>query len=197
MAKIFARIRRPSLRYGLIFGLIMGVVQIIYGYGASFITSVDVQNFLTTISLALFVLFGFLAGQRAAQETGKLGTGVLAGIWTGVIGCLIIGLVSLIGTLATMSSIIANYQLVVKSDPKSYPGINPSDITASTVLTTFFVNLLLFSLLFQTLLTLVGGALGGWRGRRRALVSSTGEEYEEAMFVPPASDDVATDEAKK
>lgn len=195
MATIFARVRRPSLRQGLIFGLILGAIQIIYGFATSFITSPDAQSFLSTIGLALFLLFGFLAGQRAAQETGKLGSGMLAGIWTGVIGSLMIGLVSLIGTLVTMSSIIANYQQVIRSSPQLYPGVKPADITASYVLTTFLIDLVVFFLLFQTLLTLVGGALGGFLGRRRALTREDATSTE--VEVVAARDDIAADEAMK
>lgn len=196
MTKIFARIRRPSLRYGLIFGLILGVVQIAYGYAASFITSASAQSLLSTIGLALFLVFGFLAGQRAARETGKLGTGVLSGIWTGVIGSLIFDLVQIVGTFVSLSAIVANQQQAVKNNPKLYAGIKPSDITPSSILTVFFIYLL-FYLLFYTLLTLIGGAIGGYMGRRSALAAQDGGEYEEAMFVKPSEDDVEADEAKK
>jgi len=175
MATLFARIRRPSLRQGLIFGLILGLIQVVYSYVADFISSVDILSFLTIVSLALFLLFGLLAGRRAARETGKLGTGVLAGIWTGVIGSLVIGLVSLGGTLLTMSDVIASYQQAIRSDPQKYPGLTPADITETYILTAVVANLVIF-LLFWTLLTLVGGTLGGFLGRRRGLVEAQPEE---------------------
>lgn len=196
MTKIFARIRRPSLRYGLIFGLILGVVQIAYGFAASSITNAGAQSILSTIGLALFLVAGFLAGQRAARETGKLGTGVIAGVWTGAIGSLIFDLVQIVGTLVSLSAIVANQQQAVRNNPKLYSGIKPSEITPSSILTVFFIYLL-FYLLFYTLLTLIGGAIGGYMGRRSAPATQNGGEYEEAMFVKPSEDDVEADEAKK
>lgn len=194
MAKIFARIHRPSLRYGLIFGLILGVVQLVYGYAASYVTDANAQSLLSTIGLALFLVFGFLAGQRAARATGKLGTGVLAGVLTGVIGSLVFDIVQVVSTFVSLSSIVASQQLEAKNNPKL--GVKPSDITPSSILTIFFIYLL-FYLLFYTLLTLIGGAAGGYLGRRRALITQDSADYDEAMFVPPSSDDVAADEAKK
>lgn len=196
MAKIFARIRRPSLRYGLIFGLILGVVQIIYGFGTSFISDTNTQSLLSTIGLVLFLVFGFLAGRRAAQETGKLGTGVLAGLWAGLIGSFVEALVPLINTLIFLQSILDTTRLYIKTHPSQYPGIKPSDYSASDVIIGTLIGLL-FYILFYTLITLIGGALGGYWGRRRAPASQTSGEYEEAMFVPPAEEGVATDEAKK
>jgi uncharacterized membrane protein len=195
MATIFARVRRPSLRQGLIFGLILGIIQIIYGFAADFIASNDVQSFLSTIGLALFLLFGFLAGRRASQETGRLGTGVLAGIWTGVVGSLLVGLVSLIRTLVTMSSIIANNQQIIRSNPQLYAGVKPSDITASYVLTTFFFDLVVFFLLFITLLTLAGGTFGAFLGRRRARMDVASAEAD--LVVASARDEASTDEAMR
>src|SRR5262249_2930791 len=134
IVNIFAKIRKPSLRQGLMWGLLLGVIEIVYGYIASFIASAGTQNILSTISLALFILFGFIAGQRASRETGKLGSGAVAGIWTGVFGSVLAGLVQLIDTLINMSSIVASNQLYVKAHPNQFPGVKPSDITASSVL---------------------------------------------------------------
>src|SRR5579883_1970559 len=106
MAKIFARIQRPSLRYGLMFGLLLGVAQIVYAFATSFITDANVQAYLSTISLALFLVFGILAGRRAAQETGKLGTGVLAGLWAGLVGAALEGLLPLVNTFIFLQNIL-------------------------------------------------------------------------------------------
>lgn len=194
MATLFARIRRPSLRQGLMFGLILGLIQVVYSYVADFISSADILSFLTTVSLALFLLFGFLAGRPAARETGKLGTGVLAGIWTGVIGSLIIGLVSLGGTLLSMSDVITSYQQAIRSKPQNYPGLAPADITETYILTAVVANLLVF-LLFWTLLTLVGGTLGGFLGRRRGLMEA--QSAEAGTEGAATSDDVSVERATR
>lgn len=192
MAKIFARIRRPSLRQGLLFGLMLGVIEIVYGFAITFAFTFlpsNIQYLLSSIGLALFLFFGFLAGRRAAQETGRLGVGVLAGIWTGVVGSLVTGLVSLIGTLINMSSIIVTDQQIIRKSPQLYPGISPSDITVSYILTAFVIDLVVSSLLFQTLLTLVGGALGAFLGRRRAQsLSAAGADGSEGVLAPTSDE---------
>ncbi|HLI68725.1 MAG TPA: hypothetical protein VKV19_03105 [Ktedonobacteraceae bacterium] len=190
IVKIFAKIRRPTLRQGLMWGLLLGVVEIIYGYGASFIASADIQNILSAIGLALFVLFGFIAGQRAARETGRLGTAAIAGIWVGLFGSVLAALVQLVNWLVNLSNIVAGQQQAVLSHPSQYPGVKPSDITPSSVLTVLVIDLLL-NIAFYILLALLGGIFGGLLGRRRGPVTAPdadGETYEEAMFKPPVSD---------
>ena len=196
MAKIFAGIRRPSLRYGLIFGIILGIVQIAYGFVASFVTDQGAQTFLSTIGLVLFLIFGFLTGQRAARETGKLGTGVLAGLWAGLIGAALDALLPLINTIINLQSLVVQTQAYIKTHESQYNNMKPSDYTSTDVLIGTLIGLL-FYILFYALLTLIGGAVGGYLGRRRALAAQDGGDYEEAMFVKPSSNDSVVDEAKK
>lgn len=193
MAKIFARIRRPSMRQGLIFGIILGVVEIIYGFIASFITQQDLQSLLSTIPLALFLLFAFFAGQRASQVTGKLGTGAMAGFWSGLVGAVIEGLVPLIGTFINLQTIVANDQKYIQANPKQFPGMKPTDYTSSDAITTALLALL-FSIVFYVLISLIGGALGGMVGRRRALALQQSEAYQESMFESPAAGEGAESE---
>ncbi len=79
MQNVFARVRNPALRQGLIFGIMLGVILL----AISFI----ITNFY--ITLALIFLAAFLAGRRASQETGRMATGAFAGLWTGFIGIFI------------------------------------------------------------------------------------------------------------
>jgi len=68
MAEILARIKqRPALRWGLTFGLILGVVDIVYNFAGSFVTDAGAQNVLSLIPAVLFLVFGFYAGLRASQ----------------------------------------------------------------------------------------------------------------------------------
>jgi signal transduction histidine kinase len=184
MANIFARIRRPSLREGLMWGLILGVVEIVYGFAISYVTQASVQALLSNVILALFLVFGFIAAQRASRETGKLGSGVMAGIWTGLVGSILYGLVPLVNTFINLSNIVATTQLYIRAHPNQFPGMKPTDYTASDALTTMGLYLLFYVVILYTLLALVGGAVGGFMGRRRALVSQPSEEYEETMFEP-------------
>lgn len=189
MAKVFMRIRRPSLRWGLIFGLILGVVEIGYNFATSFITQADVQNILGYVPTVLFLVLGFYAGLRAARETGRWTSGLVAGIWVGVIGTVFAYLVVLINILINLQSIVASSQLYIKTHQAQVGGIKPSDYTASDVLITALVGLLV-AVINSVFFTLIGGALGGFAGRRRALslAASASPEHVEAMFESPPSD---------
>lgn len=182
MANIFARIRRPSLRYGLMWGLILGVVEIVYGFAISYVTQANMQALLSNLSLLFCIIFGFLAAQKAAQETGKLGSGVMAGFWTGLVGSILYALVPLVNTFINLSNIVAEGQLYMKAHPEQ--GMKPSDLTGSAVLLTTALYLVFNVVVIYTLISLIGGAAGGWRGRRLAPSEQPGEEYEEAMFEP-------------
>lgn len=174
---LFSKIRRPSLRQGLMWGLLLGVVEILYGLLTSFI---DLGTLTTTVALALFLFFGFIAGRQAAQETGKLGTGAMAGFWTGLFG-------SLLYELAYFIQVLVFLPQYVNAGRTSLPaGTNPDTITPSVVLIVIGINLII-SMVLYILIALLGGATGGMLGRRRALASTQSQEYEEAMFVPPAS----------
>jgi len=193
MATIFARIQRPSLRYGLMFGLLLGGVQIVYAFATSFITDANVQSYLSTIGLALFLIFGILAGRRAAQETLRLGTGVLAGLWAGLIGAALEGLLPLVNTFIFLQNILDATRNYIKTHPSQYPGLKPSDYTASDVIVGTLISLL-FYILFYALITLIGGALGGYLGRRSGLLAY--QDYEVTPASSP-SEEVDVDEATK
>lgn len=174
MRNIFARVRQPSLRQGLIFGLILEVIQFILGF-ISALAAVE-----SLIALALFAIFGYLAGQKAAKETGKLATGALAGLFTGVIGFVLVGLLTFIEGVTLVQQFVNYYT----THPA--PGVKPSTYTPSFVLTNIAINLFM-GLTISTLIAIIGGTIGGLVGRSRARVAES-DEYEEAMFVPPSTD---------
>jgi hypothetical protein len=187
MTKIFAKIQRPSLRWGLIFGIILGVVEVVYNYAASFITEVNVQSILGYIAAILFIVMGFYAGLRASQETGKWISGLVAGIWVAVIGTVIFYVIPLANTFINLQAFVASAQLYLKTHPVS--GMKPSNYTASDVIITELLGLLA-SMINCALFTIIGGGLGGFMGRRRSLALATPAhtEDEEALLVPPAFD---------
>jgi hypothetical protein len=188
MAKIFARIRRPSLRWGLLFGIILGVVEVVYNLATSFVTDANAQLILGYIPAVLFLVLGFYAGMRAAQETGKWTSGLAAGLWVGVIGSVVAFIIPMVNTLINLQSIVESSQLYIKAHPDLSGGMKPSDYTASDVLLSSLLELLLL-MVNSVLFTLVGGALGGFVGRRRALALAipASKEYEEPLFEPPVS----------
>src|SRR5690242_11536313 len=94
--RFFDRIKRPSLRQGVIFGLALGGIEIVLWLLANFIKDATLQSILGTLALAAFLILGYMAGQRAAQETARMGSGVAAGLWTGLIGGFLEGLIPFI-----------------------------------------------------------------------------------------------------
>lgn len=166
MGNVFNRIKRPALRQGVIFGLILAVVEIAVSLASNAFQDANAQNILSIIALAAFLIAGYIAGQKASQETGKLGSGAAAGLWAGLIGSVVESLLPLVLILIYLPTIVAADQQDFKQRPSDYPGMKITDITSSYVLTGFAIEVLANVILY-TLIALVGAALGGWLGKRR------------------------------
>lgn len=181
MKNIFAKVRQPALRYGLIFGLILEVIQIVFLGLLSNAVPIMLGQIITIVVLALFVIFGFIAGMKTARATGKWYSGMLAGLCTGAFGFVFFGI------LAFINDTIFLQQYVNYATTHPAPGADPSIYTSAFVLRGFAFNLL-GGLVFYTMIAFVGGLIGGpigfLTGRNRANVVD-GESYEEAMFIPP------------
>ena len=173
MQNIFSGIRNPALRYGLIFGLILLVVQTLLSFvGGALGILYDL------IALGAYLVLCLMAGRRASQETGRLKTGLLAGLWAGLISSLISTVISLILTFVNLDALRSYYQSV--SD-QQHLGIHyDNGLVISTQLFSFAISILL-----AILLGVAGGAIGGYMGRNRAAPPS--EPYQEAMFEPPST----------
>jgi len=172
MQNALARVRNPALRQGLIFGIILGFVLL----AISFI----ITNFL--ITLILILLASYIAGLRATQETGRMTSGTLAGLWTGLIGISIPSLISIVLVFVNLDSYRKSLQA---SADKLHQHII---YTNSMVLTGLLINVL-FLLIIGILPGIIGGLIGGQFGRRRAQLPHV-EEYKEAMFEPPSPSSV-------
>lgn len=176
MKNIFAKVRQPALRYGLIFGLILEAIQILFLGILSNAMPMTLGQIITIVVLVLFVVFGFIAGMKTARETGKWYSGVVAGLCTGALGFIVFGVLSLINDIVFLQQYV-NY-----GSTHPVPGTTAADYTSASVLMRFAANLL-GGLIFYTLISVVGGTIGGLVGRNRAAVSDSA--YEEAMFIPP------------
>ena len=172
MQNALARVRNPVSRQGLIFGIILGVILL----AVSFISSAF------TITLILCLLAAFLAGLRASQETGRMTTGTLAGLLTGLLGVFIPSLISMILLIINIDAVRKSAQ---STADKQHLHITYTNSLLFEGLLINFVILLAVGILLGVL----GGLVGGQFGRRRTRVS-TAEEYQEAMFEPPATSEV-------
>src|SRR5260370_10980712 len=172
MQYLTSRVSNPALRQGLFFGIILAIILI----GFSFIS-----NFLgflgPLIVFALYLVFAFLAGQRASQSTGRLTTGVIAGLLTGVVSTVINYIIYVIFLSLNFDTILKSFKASAKAQ-----GQNPNSITSSSIITTIVINILI-NIVLAILLGLAGGAFGGNIGRRRAQLPPT-DGNQEATFEP-------------
>src|SRR5437588_10462592 len=169
MQNVLSRVRNPALRQGLIFGIILGIVLL----AVSFISSG------LTITLILCLLAAFLAGMRASQETGRITTGTLAGLWTGLIGVFIPSIISMVLLLINIDAVRKSAQ--INADKQHLHIIYTNSVLLEGLLINFIILLAL-----GVLLGVIGGVLGGNFGRRRAQIPPV-EVYQEAMFEPPSA----------
>lgn len=163
---------RPALRQGIIFGIILALVVIAFSFINGIFGSLG-----TIILLAIYFIFGLLAGRRASMQTGKMTTGLLAGFLAGIISSIVDSLVSLILILINIDAYRQSLQQTAIQQHVN--------ITYTNALVVQLVLLsALFGLVIYALLALSGGALGGYLGKGRALTSPP-EEYKESMDVQP------------
>ncbi len=165
---------RPALRQGLIFGIALGIIEVLFSY----ISQVVVLGGIgTIIAYGLYIVFGFFAGMRAAQLTGRTRTGVVAGLWTGLFSSLVSSLVSFILIVININSVIATLQNQARqahTDPTVYTGQTVIEIE---------LFLLAIVIIVALLLGLAGGAIGGSIGKNRTNIPT--QEYQETLFEPP------------
>jgi hypothetical protein len=152
----------PALRQGLIFGIVLGIIQealgLIITYGA------PAASLGSTLSLATFLaallLYGG-AGYQAARQTGRTSTGALAGTITGLV-CSVFGLViSIIVTLATLDIVRQHTQA---EGDRLHMGIHYTN--QLIIQGTIFNNLI--GIVLSLILGVGLGALGGALGKSRA-----------------------------
>jgi hypothetical protein len=162
MQNLLARVGNPALRQGLIFGIFLGVILLALSF---------IINDLI-ITFALILLAAFIAGMRASQETGRLATGTLAGLWTGLIGIFIPSIISVVFVLFNIEAYRKSLQTAAD---KQHLNIT---YTNSQLFTSLAINFL-FLIVLGILPGVIGGAVGGNFGRRRAPRLPPVEAYEE------------------
>lgn len=173
-----ARRGSPALLTGLLFGVILGIVEIALSF------------LLGGVGLILnFLLFLFLtgyAGYRASGRTGKVSTGLVAGLFAGLVSSVIACIPLLIYYLTNIDSFRAQLQQQMQTS-NVYQGFT---LTNNLVI----VTVILFLLLIVAGATLIGlgiGSIGGAIGKGRAPLSQMPQPpsyippYPQQGFVPP------------
>src|SRR5260370_6119312 len=147
----------PALQQGLIWGFILGLVLLVITYFSGGLGQIS-----TLFSLALFLVFAFIAGQRASRRTGRTATGVWAGLLTGAISDLITVIFNGGFAFTNLDATVQSLKNAAQSQ-----GVSPNSVTPQAVTTTIISDILIIMVL-AILLALVGGLVGGSRGRRLA-----------------------------
>ena len=82
----------PALREGLVFGVILGIITLSADPLRNFVVSDILGNILAVMLLIVTIASYLLAGIRASQRTGRVRTGVLAGLIVGLISFLFVAI---------------------------------------------------------------------------------------------------------
>ncbi len=163
----------PALTYGLLFGILLGAFLVVLTLLTNYL---NLESFALFISLGGFILaliVYLLAGIRASQETGMMGTGAFAGLWTGVVSVIIGFLGALLlsylhlGTLRQQTAAAA--QTVAHQVHQSLPATTDQLLLSTAVVTG--VTGLVVSILLGLIMGAIGGVIGRGRASRRTLVA--------------------------
>lgn len=181
------RIQNPTLRLWTAYGAILAVIQIAFGILGQII-NLDAVTY-ELISLGGYLFLSLLAARRASLRTGKLSTGVVAGVMVAFIGSFLIALLSFILTLANLDGYRQSYQKLANLEKLNIQ-ITNAYVISNTIMSS------LYSIAFVVLIGAIAGLVGAFLGRRMARLSpaqSAPVEYEEEMFVPPPVEESPTE----
>src|SRR5689334_14997660 len=106
------RLANPALRQGLIFGVILGILQVIYSFVANF---VNLGSISTVIVFGLYLVLPLVAALRSTPQTGRLTTGLLTGLLAGFLGSFINALVAFVSALINIDAVVQSTIAAAKS----------------------------------------------------------------------------------
>ncbi len=172
----------PAVRQGLLFGVIVGVVQAIIGLIGTAVNLGTGGIIFSILSIVVALVGYFLAGMRASQQTGKVPTGLMAGLLTGLVSSIISFAVTLIVTLVTIDSIRATAQRAIDQQHVNFHYTNGLVLTGALIAGVLTIGL-------AVVVGLAIGSIGGAVGKSRANIPV--QSYEESMFQPPSAPPVA------
>ena len=177
--QVQTRTGNPALQNGLLFGIILGALEVVF--------SLTLGNVGFLICLVIYLgLVGF-AGYRAAARTGKVSTGLVAGLFVGLFS-------SIIGSLGlffyTLPNIDALRQQLQQQANTFNQGISIN--YTNNVVIGLLALLLVILIVASTLLALGIGAIGGAIGKGNAPQQPTPYppypypgQYPDPRYMPP------------
>jgi uncharacterized membrane protein len=162
---------KVAWKQGLIFGLGLAVINIIFTVIGDF-AHLGGAGFLITILAFLVDLaaYGF-AGFQASKQTGRAGTGSLAGLFTGLIASIIGAVVSIVLFFTVLMD------SAVQAAQKASTSSNVSADTMKNIVIGGYIGIAVFGVLIALGIGAGVGALGGLVGRGRANIQPV--EYQQ------------------
>ncbi len=154
---------RTALIYGVLVGLGLGIIEsaiIVYVNSHLIVNSLIVLSI--PFSLILWIMGLLVIGTLASKRTGRVSTGTLAGLWTGLVG----------GAMTTASWFM---MLVIQQSHSYYYGSNIAEIV---------LDLTALIILFLAILGIGTGlgALGGLIGQSFARATSVAYRYQQSKL---------------
>ena len=169
----------PALQNGLLFGIVLGIVEILLSF------LLDGTGLIISVLLFLFIV-GY-AGYRASARTGKVSTGLLAGLLVGLLSSVIANIPLLVYYLSNIDGFRVQLQKEMAAN-NMYQGIT---LTNNLVIATVIL-LLVMLVVGATLLGLGVGSIGGAIGKGRAPRPPVMQypypmpPYPPPIYVPPS-----------
>jgi hypothetical protein len=150
-----ARSGNPALHNGLLFGMLLGIVEIVLYLLFGTLGLI--------LSLLLFLFLVGYAGYRASTCTGKVSTGGVAGVLVGLLSSVIASLPLLLYILTNSDAIRMQVQQQIAGN-SMYQGVT----VTNTLMLASVILFLVVLVAGATLLGLGVGSLGGVLGKRQA-----------------------------
>lgn len=176
------RAGNPALQNGLLFGIILGVLEVAL--------SLTLGSIGFVICLVLYLGMVGFAGYRASARTGKVSTGLVAGLFVGLFS-------SVIGSLGlfifTLPHVDAMRQLLQQQANTFNQGVTINYTT--NVVIAYLALLLVILIVGSSSLALGIGAIGGAIGKGNAPAQPTGYppypyagQNADPRYAPPPTD---------
>lgn len=169
----------PALQNGLLFGIILGVIEVLF--------SLTLGNVGFLICLIIYLGMVGFAGYRAAARTGKVSTGLVAGLLVGLFS-------SIIGSLGLFIYTLPNIDVLRQELQRQANTLNQGIAINYTnnVVIGLLALLLVILILASSLLGLGIGAIGGAIGKGNAPAQPTPYppypypgQYPDPRYMPP------------
>jgi hypothetical protein len=158
-----------ALKTGVLWGAIIVVVNIILSYISH---AVGISS-LAILTYVVALVGYFFAGMFAARQTGRVATGLLAGLYAGIVG----GLGLLIWGLIELYALHIDANAFNAASSSS--ALSSSQVQA-VVTTAFFIGII-FAIIINAAIGLGLGAAGGAAGKGQAKLPMA-QPYQEAPY---------------